>query len=147
MKKILIVEDNEGIRKFISDFLRWRSFNVIEAKDGLEGWQLAIAQNPDLILSDIDMPRLSGYELLEKLQQDFNLAMIPVILMSGTVTADARNHALQLGAADFLSKPALPDTILGTLSKYLRSRNVLEIQPVPCIYEQHSVNLTEKLSR
>lgn len=54
------------------------------------------------------MPRLNGYELLEKLQQDLDLAMIPVILISGMATADARNHALQLGAVDFLCKPTFP---------------------------------------
>ncbi|UIE37207.1 response regulator [Leptodesmis sichuanensis] len=126
MKTILVIDDNEGIRGFISEFLRWRSFDVIEAKDGLEGLQLAIAYKPDLILSDIEMPRLNGYDLLEKLQQDLDLAMIPVILISGLATTDARNHALQLGAADFLSKPALPDTILGTLSKCWKSSNRLE---------------------
>lgn len=101
---------------------------MLVAKDGLEGLQLAIAHKPDLILSDIEMPRPNGYELLGKLQQDLDLAMIPVILISGLATADARNHALQLGAADFLSKLALPDTILGTLSKCLRSNNRLETQ-------------------
>jgi CheY-like chemotaxis protein len=126
VKTILVIDDNEGIRRFISEFLRWRSFDVIEAKDGLEGWQLAIAQKPDLILSDIEMPRLNGYELLEKLQRDPDLAMIPVILMSGIATIDAHTHALELGAADFLSKPTLPDIILRALSKCLRNSNVLE---------------------
>ncbi len=125
MKTILVVDDDEGIRKFLSEFLQWLSYNVIEAEDGLEGLNLAITQKPDLILSDIEMPRLNGYELLEKLQ-DLNLERIPVIILSGNVTADARNYALQLGAVEFLSKPFLTDTILETLSKYLRSTTAVE---------------------
>lgn len=121
MKTILVVEDNEGFRWFICDFLRWRSFHVIEAADGLEGWQLAIDQKPDIILSDIHMPRLNGYELLKKLQQDLEAAMIPVILLATQATIEERNHALQLGAADLLSKPTLPARILGTISTCLRN--------------------------
>lgn len=123
---ILVVEDDENLRKLFSAILLRENYNVLVAKDGLEGLQMAIAYKPDLILSDIEMPRLNGYALLEKLQQDLDLAMIPVILISGLVTANARNHALQLGAADFLSKPALPNTILGTLSKCLKSNSRLE---------------------
>lgn len=127
MKMILVVEDNEGVRNFIADFLRWRNFNVIEARDGFEGWQLAIAQKPDLILSDIEIPQLNGYELLEKLQQDLDAARIPVILISGLATFEVRNQALQLGAADFLSKPTLPTEILKVISTHLKSSNLLKI--------------------
>ncbi|HBB34071.1 MAG TPA: response regulator [Cyanobacteria bacterium UBA8803] len=120
MKTILVVDDNEGMRESICEFLRWRRFNVIEAKDGQEGWQLAIEQKPDLILSDIEMPRMNGYELLEKLQQDLDAAMIPVILISGMATVDTRNHALQLGAADFLSKIVPPYELLQVVAAKLK---------------------------
>ncbi|HIK31075.1 MAG TPA: response regulator [Oscillatoriales cyanobacterium M59_W2019_021] len=120
MKTILIVEDNEGFRGFIADFLRWRSFHVIEAADGVQGWELAIENKPDLILSDIYMPRLNGYQLLERLQQDLDAAMIPVVLLATHATLEERDRALQLGAADLLSKPTLPARILGTISTCLR---------------------------
>ncbi|MBD2433970.1 MULTISPECIES: response regulator [Fischerella] len=77
MKTILVVEDDELLRKLFSAILLGEEYNVLVAKDGLEGLQLAIAHKPDLILSDIEMLRLNGYELLEKLQQDLDLAMIP----------------------------------------------------------------------
>jgi CheY-like chemotaxis protein len=135
MQTILVIEDNEGFRQFLVDFLSWRSHNILEAKDGLEGWQLAIAQKPDLILSDTEMPRLNGYELLEKLQQDLDLAMIPVILISGMATADARSHTLQLGAADFLGNTTLPDKILGTISICLKRSSLPE--PQRCKHSSH----------
>jgi len=125
MKKILLIDDNEGLRQFISDFLRWRNFIVIEARDGLEGWQLAISQKPDLILSDIDMPRMDGYGLLEKLHQDMGMATTPIILLSGIVTDESRDNALRLGAADFLAKPFLPDEVLTIISNCLKSSNLL----------------------
>ncbi|MBW4622350.1 MAG: response regulator [Cyanosarcina radialis HA8281-LM2] len=120
MKKILVVEDNELVRKFLSEFLRWRSYKVIEAENGLEGWRLTLEEEPDLVISDIDMPGLNGYELLKKLQQELDESMIPVIFLSGGATADARDLALQLGAADFLSKPTLPDKLLEVISTCLR---------------------------
>lgn len=116
MKTILVVDDDVEIRRLISYILQWQSFNVIEAEDGLEGWQLAIRQKPDLILSDIEMPHMNGYELLERLQQDMDAAMIPIIFISGQADVETRNYALQLGAADFLGKPFLPDEILEKVS-------------------------------
>lgn len=119
MQTILVVDDDAETRRVISYILQWHSFNIIEAQDGLEGWQLAIQQKPDLILSDINMPRMNGYELLERLQQDMEAAMIPVIFLSGQADIDTRNYALQLGAADCLRKPFLPDEILGAISSRL----------------------------
>lgn len=125
METILVVDDNEGMRQLLSIFLQGVNYNVIEAKDGLEGWELAIEQKPDLILSDIDMPRLNGYELLEKLHLDPDSARIPVIILSGKVTANARQDALRLGAIAFLDKSHLLDQILDIVTHCLKGNNLL----------------------
>lgn len=117
MKTVLVVEDDFTIRRLVVCILQWQSFNVLEAEDGLEGWQLALQQKPDLILSDIEMPHLNGYEMLEKLKQDMDGAMIPVIFLSGQADVETRDQALQLGAADFLRKPFLPDEIVEAVSR------------------------------
>lgn len=124
MKTILLVDDSAEIRNYLSILLQWKNYNVIEAQDGLEGWQLAIDRKPDLILSDIDMPRLNGYELLQKLNLDLNAGRIPVIILSGKMTANARQNALQLGAIEFLEKSLQPDRILDIIDNCLRNRNL-----------------------
>lgn len=105
MKTVLLIEDNTLVRLSISNFLTLKGFNVIEAKNGQLGLQLAKEQPPDLILSDINMPQLDGYGVLEALRKDLRTANLPFIFISAEICSLSCRRALQLRANDFLTKP------------------------------------------
>lgn len=81
-KTILIVEDEENLRHVVVDLLRLKNFIPLEAKNGKEGVQIALAQHPDLILLDLILPELSGMEALKKIRQDAWGAEVPVIILT-----------------------------------------------------------------
>lgn len=101
---ILLVEDNEDFRFYIKDNLK-ASFNIIEAENGKKGWQKALAQHPNLIVSDISMPEMSGTELCIKIKNDNRTSHIPVILLTALAGEDQQLKGLETGAADYLTKP------------------------------------------
>jgi DNA-binding response OmpR family regulator len=105
MKKILMIEDNEDIRLIFCEILTLENFQVMCAENGLIGLKLAKNQHPDLIISDIHMPELNGYEVLEKLRNDVSTANIPFIFITSEEDYDYRCRALLLGANGYLIKP------------------------------------------
>lgn len=104
MKTILVIEDEEFIRSILHEFLS-EFFNVLLAEDGWFGLQLAIESNPDLIISDVNLPELDGYKLLYLLRLNFNTAKIPFIFLTADDNLDSRSYAYTLGANDYLTKP------------------------------------------
>jgi signal transduction histidine kinase/ligand-binding sensor domain-containing protein/CheY-like chemotaxis protein len=101
---ILLVEDNDDFRFYIKDNLK-ASFNVIEAENGKKGWQKALAQHPNLIVSDISMPEMNGIDLCLKIKNDSRTSHIPVILLTALVGEDQQLKGLETGASDYLTKP------------------------------------------
>jgi CheY-like chemotaxis protein len=102
---IMVVEDHVALLRDMSFILEIAGFVVVSASDGAEALALMKRQTPDLVLSDIDMPNLNGYELLRQMRTDKKLAAVPCILMSGNDDYDHLMTALELGAADYLPKP------------------------------------------
>ncbi len=105
MSKILVIEDEQNIRTLIYDILTLEEFEVIEAEDGNQGLNLAISQLPDLIICDIMMPELDGYEILKKLQENTRTKAIPFIFLTAKVTKDNMRQGMNLGADDYITKP------------------------------------------
>ena len=105
MTNILLIEDEAIIRFNISSFLRLKGFNVIEAKNGELGLQLAKEQSHDLVICDINMPKLDGYDVLQELRKDLRTANLRFIFISAEICTSSCRRALQLGANDFLTKP------------------------------------------
>ncbi len=105
MEKILVIEDNADQRIMISLFLTSENFQVTTAENGRVGLELAIKIKPDLIVSDIHMPELNGYEVLKALRDDVATTDIAFIFLTAEVDADAHCLAMQLGANDYLTKP------------------------------------------
>lgn len=101
---ILLVEDNEDFRFYIKDNLK-STFNVIEAENGKKGWQRALAQHPNLIVSDISMPEMNGIDLCLKIKNDKRTSHIPVILLTALTGEDQQLKGLETGATDYLTKP------------------------------------------
>jgi len=101
---ILLVEDNDDFRFYIKDNLK-ESFNIIEAENGKKGWQKALAQHPNLIVSDISMPEMNGIDLCLKIKGDKRTSHIPVILLTALIGEDQQLKGLETGATDYMTKP------------------------------------------
>jgi CheY-like chemotaxis protein len=82
-RKILVIDDSKVIRMRVKDMLPVGNFDVIEARDGLEGFNLICSENPNLIMLDFLLPKMSGWEVFQKVQQEQKLKTIPLVLMSG----------------------------------------------------------------
>ena len=103
-KKILIVEDEAPLRKALVEEFEDIGFEVLEAGDGLEGFDVALKNKPDLILLDQLMPKLNGVGMLKQLRQDQWGATVPVIMATNMSTADTINDAIDAGANDYFIK-------------------------------------------
>lgn len=101
---VLIVEDNDDFRLYLKDNLH-RNYKVIEAINGKDGWQKALLQHPDLIVSDITMPQMDGISLLQKLKSDKRTSHIPVILLTALTHEIQQITGLATGANDYITKP------------------------------------------
>ncbi|CAL1517169.1 two-component regulator propeller domain-containing protein [Chitinophaga sp. MM2321] len=118
---VLLVEDNEDFRFYLKDNLR-ETFNMLEAVNGKEGWQKALALHPDLIVSDISMPEMNGLELCAKIKNDSRTSHIPIILLTALMGEEYQMKGLETGANDYLTKPFNFEVLLS------RIRNLLTLQ-------------------
>lgn len=123
-RTILIIEDDEIIRSIIFNLLELEDFNVISAVDGLSGLLIAQKLQPDLILSDINMPQLDGYSLLKRLRNDLSTAKIPFVFITSNSGEQSRLKALQLGANDYVTKPLKFATLLKVITNQLKTAQV-----------------------
>lgn len=117
--RILIIDDDIGFRDLLRIHLSAAGYQVQVAEDGVTGGRALLAQTPDLIVSDLNMPFLDGFELLSLLRSDAETARIPVILLSGRSDGDTMAKAVELGAADFLTKPVTRDQLLESIEACL----------------------------
>jgi CheY-like chemotaxis protein len=107
-RRVLVVDDEVAIRMICAINLEAEGFSVIEASDGSEGLELARSECPDLIVTDVKMPRCDGFEFAESLRRDEQTREIPVVFMSGCPDEVHETRARGLGALAFLSKPFDP---------------------------------------
>lgn len=107
MRRILLVEDNRFLRKAAEATLRRHGFDVLTAQDGEEALRLARAEAPDLVLLDMIMPKLQGFEVLRMLKQDPATRPIPVIVLSNLGQESDVKQALEAGAVAYLIKASL----------------------------------------
>ncbi|MCB0845943.1 MAG: response regulator, partial [Bacteroidetes bacterium] len=140
---ILLVEDNAQIRGFIGRQLSSQYF-VSETEDGEAGLQIAFNQQPDLIISDVRMPGMDGFELCKKVKEDSRTSHIPVILLTALVDKDNRIHGLETGADAYLGKPFSRKELLVRVRQLLLSRKKLWQQ----FLKQHTTKeIPEQFSR
>ncbi|MBU0476609.1 response regulator, partial [Patescibacteria group bacterium] len=103
-KKILVIEDDKFLRELITQKLNQEDFDVAEAIDGEEGTEKIKTEKPDLVLLDLILPGIDGFEVLSQVKKDPSLASIPVIILSNLGQKEDVERGLKLGAVDYLIK-------------------------------------------
>jgi CheY-like chemotaxis protein len=119
---ILIVEDNLPNRKLIEAVLRPRGYNLLIATNGLEAIELANRERPDLILMDLQLPMMSGYETTRRLKKLSSTACIPVVALTAHVMAEDRQQAMDCGCDGFIAKPINTRAFPHDLRQYFTQR-------------------------
>ena len=120
MKRILVIEDEPEMRRNLAALLRYQEYDPIEAENGRAGVELARRGRPDLILCDVMMPELDGYGVLQALQQDPELALIPFIFLTAKGEKDDLRSGMDLGADDYLTKPVANADLVRAIEARLR---------------------------
>lgn len=124
MKKILFIEDEQAIQKTLGDFLQQAGYKTINALDGEIGLRMAKAEKPDLILLDLILPKMLGFEVLKNLKKDPETKKIPVIILTNLESADNIDKALKLGATTYLVKTSYSlNDVIEKVKKALSKNN------------------------
>jgi chemotaxis protein histidine kinase CheA/CheY-like chemotaxis protein len=118
MPLVMVVDDSLTVRKITSRMLTREGFEVVTAKDGVDALQQLQDTRPDVILSDIEMPRMDGFELLRNIRADEGLRSIPVIMITSRTADKHRAHAIELGVNEYLGKPYQEDQLLAMVRQY-----------------------------
>lgn len=132
METILIAEDDFIVRDNISVLLNEEGYETLIAEDGEEAYQLLLKYNPSLIISDIAMPKLDGFQLLEKIRKNERTKLLPVIFLSAKTERESVRKGMSLGGDDYITKPFRPEELLGAIQSKLDKQNQFhkEIQMV-----------------
>ncbi len=125
MKKILVVEDERVLQKNIIKILRLEGFEVMGADDGVSGVACARQESPDLIVCDVMMPEMDGYQMLQTLQEDVNTALIPFIFLTAKTDRSDMRQGFEMGADDYLVKPFDADELLRAIEARFKKQEVM----------------------
>lgn len=125
MRSILVVEDEFDVRMNLKELLESEDYNVLVAEDGEKGFDLASTYLPDLVISDIKMPKLDGFELLKKMQENPETEKIPFIFLTAKVEIGDFRDGMSLGVDDYLTKPFKIDDVLKAIEVRLKKREIL----------------------
>lgn len=117
-KKILIIEDNEQ-NLYLETFLLEKSaYDVVQARNGRQGLELAASEHPDLILLDIQLPVMDGYEVARRLKQTEETKFIPIVAVTSYAMAGDRETILAIGCEGYIEKPIDPDTFVDQVREF-----------------------------
>jgi CheY-like chemotaxis protein/AraC-like DNA-binding protein len=139
---VVIAEDNNDIREYVKASLL-DNYDVYTAKDGQEGYSLAIRYMPDIIISDIMMPVMDGLKLCEKVKQHISLSHIPVILLTAKDTNEDRSEGYKSGADSYITKPFTSEMLNARIQNLLESRKKLARQYIDSVPENQPMKVTQ----
>jgi chemosensory pili system protein ChpA (sensor histidine kinase/response regulator) len=122
---VVVVDDSISVRKFVGRMLEKAGYRVKLASDGLEASEVVAQVGCHLVITDIEMPRMNGYELMAHLRQDPATRRIPVLVVTSRAGAKHRDRALKEGASAFLTKPVQEDQLIATVEKLIGSESAL----------------------
>jgi len=143
LKTLLIIDDNADIINYIKSNLE-RTFHIIQAENGLQGLQIAQKNQPDLIISDVMMPEVDGYQLTKLLKSDPETAHIPLILLTAKSSKQDMIEGLQIGADDYITKPFDSDELAARIASLLAQKQRVAQQILQKISKQP---ITTKLAK
>ncbi len=123
--KVLIVDDSTTVRQVTSRFLKRQHFKALTAVDGLDAFELMEKELPDIVLLDIEMPRMDGFQVVEKMKSNKHLKDIPVIMITSRAGEKHRLRAMKAGADAFLTKPYLEDDLLYLIRKFIDDKGTV----------------------
>ena len=138
--RVLVVEDDNDVREFLKNELQ-RYFEIDLAADGQEAWEKIQEQKPALVVSDVMMPRMSGYQLVKKVRSDSALADLPFILLTALTADDKKLKGIDAGADAYIEKPFHTDILIATCCQLLEQRNHLKQ-----VYGQQPVGSTKAVA-
>jgi chemosensory pili system protein ChpA (sensor histidine kinase/response regulator) len=116
---VLVVDDSLTVRRVTQRLLAREGYRVTLAKDGLDALARLAEETPDVILSDIEMPRMDGFDLVRNLRGDARWRELPVIMITSRIAQKHREHAAQLGVNHYLGKPYAEEELLALIQRYL----------------------------
>jgi len=119
---VMVVDDSLTVRKITSRLLAREGYQVILAKDGVDALEQLLDVTPDVILSDIEMPRMDGFDFVRNLRADENLKSLPVIMITSRTADKHRNYAFEIGANHYLGKPYDEDELLRLVAGYVKAK-------------------------
>jgi CheY-like chemotaxis protein len=119
MKKILLIEDEETLRIALADRLTMEGYAVVTASDGQEGLACVLAERPDLILCDVMMPVVDGYEVLQKVKSFEETRSIPFVFLSAKADPRHQDEGLTRGADGYVSKPVTKVDLLAAIRRHI----------------------------
>lgn len=122
MKKILIIEDEPEMRRNIATILRLENYQPVAAENGRKGLELALQENPDLILCDVMMPELDGYDVLKGLRENASTEATPFIFLTAKGEKPDIRAGMNLGADDYLTKPVAKADLLTAIASRLKRK-------------------------
>lgn len=120
MKRILIVEDNEKNMYLMSFILSKKGYEIIKAETGKKGVELAIKEKPDLILMDIMLPDIDGYEATKRIRDCAAVSTIPIVAVTSFAMTGDREKVMRAGCAGYIEKPIDPEMFVPEIEKYLK---------------------------
>ncbi len=147
-KSVLVVDDEEHITSLVKAYLEREGFTVWVANNGRIGFDLAKHEKPDLVILDIMMPDMDGYEFLREYRKDYSA---PVIFLTAKVDEDERVVGLELGADDYVSKPFYPRELMARVRAVLRreskkqmNNKVFQVADITLDYGAHTVLVSDQ---
>ena len=123
---MLIIEDNAEMRAYITQCIETEQYNILEAANGEEGINLALENIPDIIISDIMMPKKDGFEVTQTLRQNIKTSHIPIVLLTAKTALESKLEGLKKGADAYLSKPFSPEELAIRVNKLIELRLLLQ---------------------
>ena len=120
-KTILVVDDEPDVVSLLETTLKAEGFNVLTAYDGIAALDLCATERPDLVLLDLMMPMMNGYELCEQIKANPLTKNIPVLCISSAHTPEARAQCFRAGAAELLKKPFFPAELVAQIGRHLKA--------------------------
>jgi DNA-binding response OmpR family regulator len=121
-KRILIVEDDPAVLRAVSYMLEKEGYNVLTAMDGLTGLAKAKGENPDLLILDVMLPGIDGFEVCHRLRSEPQTAQLPILMLSAKGQAADKSMGLQVGANEYLTKPVERLVLLGKIEALLETK-------------------------